>query len=70
LLAGGISSLAKDPIFSFEDHTGEVLEEPQRRMVIAMKLEFERLHPTEYLVGENERFKDYQLRTRVAFRSH
>jgi hypothetical protein len=70
LLAGGISSSPERPIFSCEDHTGIVLAEPQRRMIIAMQLEFQRLHPTEYLVGDNGRFADYQLRTQVAFRSH
>jgi prepilin-type N-terminal cleavage/methylation domain-containing protein len=67
LIASGVSAAAG--IFSKEDHLGRLLTNDMKRFVVGMRLQFSQLHPTTYPVEEGQRFEEYQLRTKVAFRS-
>jgi prepilin-type N-terminal cleavage/methylation domain-containing protein len=74
LVASGIANTGvfRREVHAVRDHLGTneipLAELGQGRSVIALNLEFSRLHPTEYQVGPDQRFKSYTLRTKVAFR--
>jgi prepilin-type N-terminal cleavage/methylation domain-containing protein len=64
LLASGISNSG---IFTLEDPSENLLVGQLSRMLVGISLQFSRLYPTEYAVGDDQRFKPYQLQTKVAF---
>jgi hypothetical protein len=70
LLASGISNSG---IFTLEDPnsndppSGGLSEKFFTRVLVGITLQFSHLYPTEYAVGEDQRFKPYQLQTKVAF---
>jgi prepilin-type N-terminal cleavage/methylation domain-containing protein len=47
----------------------KLADDQQSRSIIALHLVFSRLYPTEYLVGPEHHYKNYQLRSKVAFRT-
>jgi prepilin-type N-terminal cleavage/methylation domain-containing protein len=64
LLASGISNSG---VFTLEDPSGNLVTGQLGRMLVGISLQFSQLYPTGYAVGEEQRFKPYQLRTKVAF---
>lgn len=78
-MAEGVNNPPDHPVFRRESsgwavssrEDPDLVDDPLHSpAIIALHLIFSRLYPTDYPVGPEHYYRDYQLRSKVAFRSH